>query len=245
MAPTLEHAVATCRGCLLLNGRCYSHQSGQRAGAENVYINAAEDSAHYTLEAALGRRREHWPKVARLCAIGDAARVPRAAILSAVARLREEGYAVLGYTHFWRDAENADLKPHLLASCDDLVTADAALALGWRPAVILPAGFVSKTFTTPGGAKGLVCPEETGRARNCASCKLCDVSHPMWARGKVSMIGFVEHGPHVSAALPPPSGSGTPVPRPARDASPDVLRRSPRRTGGCSREVDQPSRAVR
>lgn len=193
VGPTIEEAGRSCQDCALRAGRCYAWRSGQLAGAENVYLNAREFPLNYRLEAALARQKKH-PSVARLCAIGDATRVDHRAVMADIETLRGLQFAILAFTHFWRDPKNRDFRGHMMASCDSLEDADTALAQGWRPAVVLPPGHVGLTFVTPGGAKGLVCPEQTGRAQNCASCRLCDVRHRVW--GKIDMIGFLEHGAH-------------------------------------------------
>jgi cytochrome c5 len=82
-----------------------------------------------------------------------------------------------------------------MASCDDLSEVDGALAAGFRVAVVLPWNHEGR-FTTPNGAKGIVCPamaaESKGRKVTCNDCRLCDGSKP----GPV--IGFPNHGPQAS-----------------------------------------------
>ena len=62
--------------------------------------------------------------------------------------------------------------------------------MGFRVAAVLPWSFQGRTFTTPGGTKGIVCPAILSPEKvTCNDCRLCDGSKP----GPV--IGFPDHGP--------------------------------------------------
>ena len=76
-------------------------------------------------------------------------------------------------------------------SADGLADADRKLAMRTAPVVaVVPEG-TPRNFTTPGGAKGVVCPAELRPgAVTCASCGLC-------AKGdRKAIVGFVAHGNH-------------------------------------------------
>lgn len=206
VGPTLKHLRGSCEGCALLEqGRCYAWTTLQRGAAERILNTAARDLRYYDLANAVARyeSKKLEQKVARLCAIGDPARVPHDELIFAIETLKARGYSVLAYTHHWREKRNQRLKTHLLASCNSPEEADEALALGWLPAVVLPSEHKGKTFTTPGGAKGIICPEKTV-GHTCGTCRLCTPDHPAWANTKFVAVAFPEHGNHVrrGKALP-------------------------------------------
>tara|TARA_R110002072_G_scaffold249084_2_gene408049 strand:+ start:1842 stop:2558 length:717 start_codon:yes stop_codon:yes gene_type:complete len=191
LGPTLEHVQASCSGCALFGNGCYAWETTQRCGLQFVLNKAATDLRYYTQAAALSRFRAR-SKVARISAIGDPARVNHVELLHDIENLRLRGFSVVSYTHHWRQKENRKLKSDLLASCNSAEEADEAIAKGWKPTAILPADHEGKTFRTPRGARGLVCPQQTTPGWTCSTCGLCDARNPIW--NKVDVIGFRLHG---------------------------------------------------
>jgi hypothetical protein len=77
-----------------------------------------------------------------------------------------------------------------MASTDTLEDADEAIARGWKVATVLPSDHNERTWTTPGGNKGIVCPAMMAPGKvTCNSCRLCDPSKAG------PHIGFPDHGP--------------------------------------------------
>ena len=192
---TRAETEASCAGCALRAGRCYAWRGPQLSfGLLKAQKRAAAAPARYTLTSAL-TRRVRSARVARIAAVGDPSRVDRVELLRAVHQIRDEGLGVVGYTHFWRDAENEHLSRHLMASCDDLEQADAAHARGWRPAAVLPPGEHGDepTVRTPGGLRLVVCPAQRKDHVTCNACGFCDAQHPAWRAGKAHGIAFVDH----------------------------------------------------
>lgn len=191
---TVEEAWKSCQGCSLRDSRkCYAWTGTNRMIFKGQHVERfAEDPGRFSLAAVLARVK--GAKAARLGVLGDPSRASRMSVKVSIAVLRFLRLAVLAYTHFWREAANQDLRGDFMASCDTVEEADEALALGWRPATILPWDHVAKTFTTPAGAPGVVCPAQTKDAVTCNSCRMCDPRHPVWAAGKVKAIGFINHG---------------------------------------------------
>lgn len=199
---TREESPASCKGCPLLESKdCYAQFGSPRMGHYGM-IRASGKGKDYSLRNAL-QTAKRSAKMARFGAIGDPGALPKAYLSKAIKAVRSIGLDVVGYTHHWR------VKPHLagvfMASCDDVSEVDAALDAGFRAAVVLPWNHEGK-FTTPNGAKGIVCPAMVSDRVTCNTCRLCDGSKP----GPV--IGFPNHGPSDShkrraakAAKPTPS----------------------------------------
>ena len=191
---TREESKASCKGCpMLKNGDCYS-QFGTASMAHSSMIRAnnkakARGERRYTLKQALLKSKRS-AKMARLSAIGDPGALPLEYLRKAIKAIRAMGLDPVGYTHHWRGLP--ELAGVLMASCDALEDCDQALEMGYRAAVVLPWDHQG-SFTTPQGAKGIVCPamtaEERGASLTCNECRLCDGSK----RGPV--IGFPNHGP--------------------------------------------------
>lgn len=189
---TREQSLDSCEGCALRpkkrggNGKCYA-QGGTPAMGHSSMIRAAANGATYTLQRALsGAKRS--AKMARFGSIGDPGALPLEYLNKAANACRNAGLDVVGYTHHWR--VKPALAGLLMASCDDISQVDQALAMGFRAAVVLPWDHVGR-FTTPNGAKGIVCPAMVKEGLTCNDCRLCDGSK----RGPV--IGFPDHGPTV------------------------------------------------
>ena len=203
LGSTREESKATCAGCPLLDNGCYS-QGGTVAMGHSSTIKKLDrvGMGAYSIENAL---RNSWrgAKYARATAIGDAARAAPEKIRADHDAVRAFGLGWLAYTHFpWEALANgvADL---FVASVSSLADADAVLAAGYtRAAVVLPwdAYQHGRTFTTPAGEKGVICPALWAHSKDkrltCNDCGLCD---PV-ARGP-KVVGFPDHGPGVKGRI--------------------------------------------
>ena len=200
----------SCDGCALReDGTCYAWNGlNAVAFSSNHVPRYAEKPEHFSLPRVLARLAmppfKYRPaamkaKAARIGVLGDPSRADRGELLCAVEELRRLGFRILGYTHFWREPENQELRTTLMASCNDEAEADEALALGWRPACVLPWNHEGARFKTAGGAPGVVCPAQTKDPVTCNSCRMCDPTHPVWDAEKVKAIGFINHSPQARA----------------------------------------------
>ena len=184
---TREESKASCKGCPMLEDRtCYA-QFGTPAIGHSAMVKAHARGKDYSLETALaGSLRK--AKMVRLGAIGDPGALSLRYLKRAVAKIRGMGMDAVGYTHHWRG--RPDLAGVLMASCDTIAQADEAMAMGYRATVVLAANHGAASFTTPNGAKGIVCPAIKAPGKvTCNTCRLCDGSKP----GPI--IGFPDHGP--------------------------------------------------
>ena len=198
---TRAESLQTCRdvGCPLLHKKhggqggagapaCYA-QHGTPSFAHSAMCKASERGKDYSLATAIANSSRS-ARMVRLGAIGDPAglnRLDGATIREMVAR---SGMALVGYTHGWALPAGQQWRGSVMASCDSLEDADRAIAAGWRATVVLPSDHEGRTFTTPDGHTGIVCPAivKPGKV-TCNDCRLCDGSKS----GPV--IGFPDHGP--------------------------------------------------
>jgi hypothetical protein len=207
VGPTMEDARRSCIGCPWFRNGCNAHEGRRIAVLGKIEMGNAGDTLMEAVFKAPDAKR------IRISAIGDVGgpnTVARAEVHSDVEKARSLGLGVLGFTHFWREERNADLRPNFMASCEaalgktDLESADEALDAGWRPALVLspqtakplldpPTGDPRKgsSIVTPRGRRLLVCPFETF-GRGCNECGLCDPQHQVWKRGKIHGIAFLQ-----------------------------------------------------
>jgi len=167
---------------------CYA-QHGSPSFAHSAMVKASARGKDYSLATALDNAARS-ARMVRVGVIGDPAGLSRldgAIIRSLVAGA---GLALVGYTHGWTRKAAKHWRGSLMASCDSLADADRAIASGWRATVVLPWDHKGRTFNTPDGHKGIVCPAILAPSKvTCNDCRLCDAS----MRGPV--IGFPDHGP--------------------------------------------------
>jgi hypothetical protein len=152
-------------------------------------VKANKRGKNYSLRGALATA-SRAARMVRLGSIGDPAGL--SPIDGAYIRetVKREGFALIGYTHGWALDVSTRWKGHIMASCDTLAQADKAIADGWRATVLLPKGHTERTFTTPEGHTGVVCPAQLQpEVVTCNTCRLCDGSKA----GPV--IGFIDHSP--------------------------------------------------
>ena len=178
----------SCKGCKLLGNGCYAW-AGSPSFVHvliNKVINRGEERS---LEYAL-RNRSKTAKSVRLTGIGDIGRCGKKQADEIVAKIKQEGLGILGYTHHWREkiVEKA-WKGRLMASCESESDADFAVSKGWRATMIVNQDS-PKSFKTAGGNRVTVCPAQLRENEiNCNDCRLCDAS-----RDIVPIVAFMVHG---------------------------------------------------
>lgn len=194
IGPSIEEARKTCEGCPLLEtSTCYAHVGSPRLAAGMIYKTAKRKPKAYTLKAAL-KGAHPKARFVRATGLGDLARVDSRTRERDMCEIRANGFGILGYTHFWREARAAALRGELMASCNNPREADEALAAGWIPAAIVPEAD-GAFYTTPKGAKLVVCPaQRKPGVVTCNDCGLCDRHSPAWDARKVDGVAFIAHG---------------------------------------------------
>ena len=206
---TREESVSTCAfvGCALLPAKyggqggtidpetgeelpsCYAQEQTPAMG-HGSQVRKRERGGDTSLATAL-RTRSKKARMARIASVGDPAGLPAMLAVSIIRRIRDEGLAAVGYTHGWTLAPW--LKGRLMASCDTLEEVDQATAQGWRATIVLPWDYKGRSFKTPGGIVGPVCPAQLRDNVTCNGCggskgPLCD------ANRKGPPVGFIAHG---------------------------------------------------
>ena len=200
---TREDSLQSCRdvGCPLLHKKyggqgggdnpiCYA-QHGSPSFAHITMTKASARGKDYSLSTAIANSSRS-ARMVRVGVIGDPAGL--SPIDSAYIRqtIKRAGLALVGYTHGWTLDTAQHWRGSLMASCATLAETDKAIAYGWRATVVLPATHTNRTFKTPEGHTGIVCPAILAPKKvTCNDCRLCDASQP----GPV--IGFPDHGPNI------------------------------------------------
>ena len=151
-----------------------------------------EDPTRYTFEYAMGRRYAA-ARMARFGSIGDPSAINHATLHRWIMMVRAERMSVVGYTHHWRDPANQWLRDHFMASCETFEQVDEAIAMGWRPTVVVPTKW-NERRTMSDGSPVLICPAITSKVKGnplvtCNDCRMCDIDRNR------AVIAFPDHGP--------------------------------------------------
>lgn len=119
--------------------------------------------------------------------------------------LMNKGKRGFTYTHYIVDSDNAAINQHnrdsirkanhqgfiINLSANSIEHADKLMAMKIAPVTtVLPDNFTGKSFKTPAGNKGIVCPAVVKENMTCEKCKLC--ATPLSKRPYI--IGFPAHG---------------------------------------------------
>jgi len=202
---SLEESRASCAGCALLaSGDCYA-QYGSPSFAISSARRAATRSKSwrkYTIHRAL-RDRATNARFVRFSALGDVARAEKRQVIEALDATRKAGLAVVGYTHFHREARARYLRGVLMASVSGESEARDANARGWRAAVFMPQGTTGTIRNGDGSIFAVECPAiaaarygKTFTCNDCAASRrgaLCDASID------APNVYFADHGPSTRA----------------------------------------------
>jgi len=215
-----EQIVSSCisAGCKLLQEKlggtgeykklglkpCYAHKGTVSWATKSIFRSLKKGSKSiedYSVREGF-RLSARGAKYYRMSSIGDASALSMAQIKEIKKEAKKYKLSPLGYTAN-RDAKH--LQNMLMLSCPTLKETDQAVSSGWRATTIFKDWNGKKTFTTPGGHKGIVCPEQTQslNAENkgmkvtprekieCNTCGLCANGNKH--RTKYKVIGFVAH----------------------------------------------------
>lgn len=163
--------------CAFYRSGCYAESGPQgictarlnKAGAGATPETVAQDEA-----AAIRGLSGRLPL--RLHVVGDCATEAAARIVAEAAadHTAKAGQIVWTYTHAWRTVPRAAWGAvSVLASCETAADVAEAHARGYAAAIVTPATGQAKAWRTPQGDTMVPCPQQTGRAADCAACRLC------------------------------------------------------------------------
>lgn len=218
----------SCEGCPMLSKKlggkgektkCYHWGGSSQLGhIAMIKANAKDETKHREdLDYVLGSHEvSRYANYVRLAVGGDPSAFSRDKVIKmgeTVKRHRFKG--MLGYTHF-SEGRGSHLKGLVMASCDDLESADKMVDKGWRVAAILPvmapdiqpskAGrfkgskkWEGEKFSTPSGRNVTICPAQRGAEVTlpngrkapitCNECGMCDATQNKGG----DIIGFFQH----------------------------------------------------
>jgi hypothetical protein len=186
---------ASCpKACPFIDAGCYASNGpvgwttaklNRSAVTDPIAIAKAESAAIATLSGS---------RPLRLHVVGDCTTDQTARILAGAVRKyqRRGNQPVWTYSHAWRDVARKSFGTiSTLASCESTEQVKQARKRGYATAIVLDRFRDTKAYTID-GVKVVPCPQQTGRAKDCASCKLC------WNDARVRETGvtvaFEPHG---------------------------------------------------
>lgn len=189
-------AQKTCpSSCPFMGSGCYAENGNVGFQTNRLNKQVSDVSAQRIAEeeaAAIGTLTGRFPlrlHVVGDCSTDDAARAVSAAASDYRAR---HGQTVWSYTHAWKDVARESWRDvSILASCETIADTKLAMARGYGAAVVAAKHADTKAYNVD-GVKIIPCPQQTGRAANCESCKLCFNADKL--RGMNAVIQFETHG---------------------------------------------------
>lgn len=189
---------STCpTSCPLRESGCYAQQDKVgfhlRKNVEPMFDGLDGDTMAVLEADAIRDGAKHVPngRPLRLHVAGDATTDKRAATLADAAQYWPG--RVWSYTHAWRDVARASWGiVSILASCESIADARAALAKGYAPAVIVAEHPADGRARVVDGVKVIPCPSQT-RDVTCVECRLCFDADKLQTMG--AAIAFAAHGP--------------------------------------------------
>jgi hypothetical protein len=191
---TRRESLQSCKGCSQLTNRnCYAWFGTVSWGLAHIQRAFKGDPQKYSFLNAIADRHPD-ARMVRVSAIGDPFRASFRDLQHSFELSKQLGLAFVGYTHFHLEKGAHRLKKMLMASCDSIEQADAAVQRGWRATAVVPYNFQGKRFTTPAGHTAVICPAQTMPKKiTCNDCLLCDASR----KTSFQIIAFRDHGPKV------------------------------------------------
>lgn len=185
--------------CIFKDAGCYAQAHGH-VGMITNRLNATNPNATFMdvvrAEVAIMKEKLDGKRPLRLHVVGDCSSN------EAAEYMRDHGLAwyalfnqiVWTYTHAWMVVFRESWGPYIsiLASCESIKQVRLAFKRGYAAALVVkqhPAdgkAYKVDEFTI------IPCPEQTGKAKNCASCRLCWNEESLKARKAV--IAFATHG---------------------------------------------------
>lgn len=184
--------------CRFKGNGCYA-ESGPAGFTTNRLNRASENEspeALATMEAIeIGKLSGKNPlrvHVVGDCQTDEAAQIVSSAMLDHESKFNRPAWT---YTHAWRDVQRSSWQSaSVIASCENASDVQLAESLGYSTAIVVDEFESDKAYTTSDGINVIPCPEQTGKAANCASCQLCMGPAVQRRLERHQSIGFAVHG---------------------------------------------------
>jgi hypothetical protein len=160
--------------CVLKNNGCYAESGLTKFSTNRVNKSAASVEELANNEAAAIRGLSGYLPL-RLHVVGDCKSDDAASTVAAAAadHRAKHQQPVWSYTHAWRGVSRESWgNVSILASCETSEQVKQARSKGFATAMVVSHHSSPKAHILD-GIKVVPCPEQTGRAANCESCKLC------------------------------------------------------------------------
>lgn len=180
--------------CPLKDKGCYA-QLGY-AGMITARLNRNETSDHIEIANAEAKsiKESEATRPLRLHSVGDCKTDKAAYIVSEACKeyTQKHGQKVWTYTHSKNVRRSSWQNVSVLSSCENMTQVKKQHKKGFATALIVHNFEKQTTYDLGEGFKGIPCPQQTGKAKDCKSCQLCWNDTKLHAAKRV--ILFVPHG---------------------------------------------------
>lgn len=196
-------AQASCpTSCPFLKAGCYAESGPQgihTARLNKAAIQATPEDIARAEAAEIDKLTGTRPL--RLHVVGDCKTVEAVSLVAnATARYTvKHNQPIWGYTHAWRGIPQHHWGPaSILASCESTAEVEEAQETHKYATALVVHKFKSDKAWEDGLQTFIPCPEQTGKTKDCTTCKLCWDEHHLWTGRKT--IVFETHGSRAKTA---------------------------------------------
>lgn len=185
------------KDCKFYGNGCYA-ESGHMAFVTRRLAESDDSPETISRQEADAIRALTGKLPLRVHVVGDCATDVAASTVAAamVDHTAKAGQPAWTYTHAWRDVSRASWGPVAIqASCETADDEVNARARGYGTVRVVESFPTTKRYAMDDGSQILPCPQQTGKAADCASCGLC-LNPALIESRRVSgvSIGFAAHG---------------------------------------------------
>jgi hypothetical protein len=186
--------------CPLLHSGCYAESGPQGISTARLNRSKVKDSVAIAKAEVKAINQLSGTRPLRLHVVGDCSTTAAAKTLADGIEAIGYGPEVWTYTHAWRTVARSawGTKVSVLASCESTTDVKKAARKGYATAIVVdqfqPAanGVANGKAYQLDGVRIVPCPQQTGKASDCTSCRLCWHDDRLKAAGVT--IGFEAHG---------------------------------------------------
>lgn len=180
--------------CPFRDNGCYAEDGPQGWTTRRLNKSEVTDPIAIAQEEADAIEKLTGKRPLRLHVVGDSPNDEAAAIVANAVKAYKlkHNQKAWTYTHAWRTVNRASWGVvSVLASCEKPEQVLEARAKGFATAMVVEQ-FASEKLYVQDGIKLLPCPQQTGKAPDCAQCKLCFDDTRLFQSGLT--IAFEAHG---------------------------------------------------
>ncbi len=182
------------RSCPFFGNGCYAEQGLTGIHTKKLNKSTVTDLVEIAEAEAKGIRGLSGKYPLRLHVVGDCTTDECASIVSSAADeyAEIEGSPVWTYTHAHNTRRESWGKVSVLRSCENMEQVKQATEDGFASAMVVSEFDKETSYDIGDGYRGIPCPQQTGKAKTCVDCGLCQRDAKL--RDAKLVVLFAAHG---------------------------------------------------